>query len=143
MDSLTFPANHRFFPPYRDPGGMLSRLGRMLRRNEKTPDNLGCAWFFQKRFSKSTGVFFIILSRRIQSLDFIRNGTHHRMWRVNVKHQTQLWIRDASQDRLPEIHSTLRRGDFQRITGQTTQDCRFRKFTLTNSLHQRHLLVGR
>ena len=34
---------------------------------------------------------------------------------MNAKHQTQLWIRDASQDRQPEIHSTLVREDFQRI----------------------------
>ena len=35
------------------------------------------------------------------------------------------------------------REDFQRIVGQTNKDCRFRIFTLTNSLHQQHLLVGR
>ena len=61
---------------------------------------------------------------------------------MNVKSQTQPWIRDASQDRQPEIHSTLMREDFQRIMEQTNKDCRFRNFTLTNSLHQQHLLVG-
>ena len=50
------------------------------------------------------------------------------MERVNVKHQTQTWIRDASHDRQPEIHSTLMREDFQRIMGQTNNDCRFRIF---------------
>ena len=34
----TFPVNRRFFPPYRDPGGMLSRRGGMLSRNDKPPD---------------------------------------------------------------------------------------------------------
>ena len=34
---------------------------------------------------------------------------------MNAKHQTQLWIRDASQDRQPEIHSAQVREDFQRI----------------------------
>ena len=47
------------------------------------------------------------------------------------KTQTQLWIRDASQDRQPEIHSTLGREDCQRIMGQTNKDCRSRNFTLT------------
>ena len=47
---------------------------------------------------------------------------------MNVKTETQLWIRDASQDRQPEIHSTLRREDLQRIMGQTNKDCRFRIF---------------
>ena len=42
---------------------------------------------------------------------------------VNVKCQTQLRIRDASQDRQPEIHSSLVREDFQRIMGHTNNDC--------------------
>ena len=62
---------------------------------------------------------------------------------MNVKTQTQLWIRDASQDHQPEIHSTLRREDVQRIMGPTNKDCRFWIFILKNSLHQQHLLVGR
>ena len=61
---------------------------------------------------------------------------------MNVKTKTQLWIRDASQDRRPEIHPTLMREDFQRIMGQTNKDCRFRIFALTNSLLQQHLLVS-
>ena len=32
------PSQPAFFPPYRDPGGMLSRPGRMLSRNDKPPD---------------------------------------------------------------------------------------------------------
>ena len=40
-------------------------------------------------------------------------------------------------------HSTLVREDFQRIMAQTNKDCRFRNFTLTNSLLQKHSLVGR
>ena len=35
------------------------------------------------------------------------------------------------------------REDFQRIMGQTNNDCRFRILISTNSLHQQHLLVGR
>ena len=40
-------------------------------------------------------------------------------------------------------NSTLRREDSQRIMEQTNKDCRSRKFTLTNSPLQQHLLVGR
>ena len=36
---------------------------------------------------------------------------------MNVKTQTQLWIRDASQDSQPEIHSTLRRDYFSKDYG--------------------------
>ena len=32
------PSQPAFFPPYRDPGGMLSRPGRLLSRNDKPPD---------------------------------------------------------------------------------------------------------
>ena len=38
---------------------------------------------------------------------------------------------DASQDRQPEIQSTLMREDFERIVEQTNKDFRFRNFTLT------------
>ena len=51
---------------------------------------------------------------------------------MNAKHQ--LRIRDASQDRQPEIHSTLVREDSQRIMGQTNNDCRFRIFILTKQI---------
>ena len=37
---------------------------------------------------------------------------------------TQLWIRDASQDRQPEIQSSSVREIFQKIVGQTNNDCR-------------------
>ena len=45
---------------------------------------------------------------------------------VRTKHQFRL--RDASQDRQPEIQSSLVRDDFQRIMGQTNNNCRFRNF---------------
>ena len=38
VDYPTFPVNQRYFPPYRDPGGMLSRPARMLSRSDKPPD---------------------------------------------------------------------------------------------------------
>ena len=37
------------------------------------------------------------------------------MWRVNVRFQEQPWIRDSSQDRQPDVHSILRRENFQRM----------------------------
>ena len=51
---------------------------------------------------------------------------------MNAKHQTQLWIRDASQDRQPEIHSTL--VGFSKIYGADQQrlqisDLHFDKFS--------------
>ena len=52
---------------------------------------------------------------------------------MKANHQTQLWIRDASQDRQPEIHSTLVREDFSKNYGADQQrlqisDLHFDKF---------------
>ena len=52
------PSQPALFPPYPDPGGLLSRT-------DKPPDFFSYAWFFGKRFCKPTGVFFIAMSRRI------------------------------------------------------------------------------
>ena len=51
--------------------------------------------------------------------------------------------RVSDVDRQPEIHSSLVREDFQRIMGQTSNDCRFRILILTNSPRQQHSHVGR
>ena len=44
------PSQPGFFPPYRDPGGMLSRPERMLSRNDTPPDILGHAWYIGNVF---------------------------------------------------------------------------------------------
>ena len=64
------PSQPALLPPYRDPGGMLSRPGWMLSRNDKPPDIWDTHGISGNVFGKSTGVFFITVSRRIQSLDF-------------------------------------------------------------------------
>ena len=56
------PSQPALLPPYRDPGGMLSR-------KDKPPDIWDTHGISGIVFCKSTGVFFITLSRRIQSLD--------------------------------------------------------------------------
>ena len=63
------PSQPALLPPYRDPGGLLSR-------NNQPPDIWNSQGIPGKRFCKSTSVFFVTLSRRIQSLDFQRNGRH-------------------------------------------------------------------
>ena len=57
------PSQPALFPPYRDPGGLLSR-------NDKPPDIWDTHGISGNVFCKSTGVFFITLSITIQSLDF-------------------------------------------------------------------------
>ena len=58
------------FPLYPVPGGMLSRFRGNAEPQRWAAKNWGHAGYIGKRFCKSTGVFFITLSRRIQSLDF-------------------------------------------------------------------------
>ena len=52
------------------------------------------------------------------------------------ENQTPVRIRDASRDRRPEIQSSPAREDFQRIMGQTNNECRFQILILTNSPRQ-------
>ena len=63
--------------------------------------------------------------------------------RRKVKDHNKIEIWDANLDRQPKIQSSSVEETLKRIMGQTNNDCRFRIFTLTGSLHQRHLLAGR
>ena len=57
-----------FFPPFPDPGGMLSRSLGMPSRREGPPSILGHTCYIGKRFCKSSGVFFSTLSAIVQSM---------------------------------------------------------------------------
>ena len=124
-----------FFPLHPDPGGMPSRK-----------NGQPSIW---DRHGISGIVFLQIQQRLLQH--FIRRSwthgvlmyqnTHHHMWWVRAKHH--FTIRDASQDRQPEIQSSLVREIFQRIIRQTNNDCRSQIFILTNSPRQQHSLVGK
>ena len=71
------------------------------------------------------------------------NVSEHTSLHVMSESQTQHWIRDASQDRQPEIQSSQAREIFQKIMEQTNNDCRSQIFILTNSLYQPRLISGR
>ena len=63
--------------------------------------------------------------------------------RRKVKDQNKIEIWDASLDRQPKIQSSSVEETLQRLMEQTNNDCRFRIFISTNSLHQLRLLAGR
>ena len=44
------PSQPVLLPPYRDPGGMLSRPGRMLSCNDGPPDTLGQGMVYRETF---------------------------------------------------------------------------------------------
>ena len=106
------PSQPALLPPFRDPCGMLSRSVGMPTRNDKPPD----IWdthgvsgnVFLKPPASSSAPYPQFSIRGAPMYQY----THHRMSRVTAKHKTQPWIRDASQDRQPDIHSTPRRDDF-------------------------------
>ena len=137
------PSQPALLPLFRDPGGMLSRSEGMLSRNDEPPDIWDTHGISGSVFVNPTASSSSPFPGGFNPWYPTCRNTHHRMSRVNAKHQTQLWIRDASEDRQPETHSTRRRQDFQRIMGQTNKDCRFRIFNFDKFLTQQRMLVGR
>ena len=131
------------FPPHPDPGGMLSRsLGTPSRKNGP-PSIWDTHGILGNVFA---GPVVSSSAPYPQELNPWSSGisepfTHQRRRTMRIKHLFR--IKDASQDRQPAIQSFLVREIFQRIMGQTNNDCRFQIFILTNSLHQQRLLVGR
>ena len=67
---------------------------------------------------------------------------HRVSWTRGRLALTQEAVR-ASLDSQPKILSSAVEETLQRIMGQTNNDCRFRIFISTNSLHLRRLLTGR
>ena len=132
-----------FFPPHPDPGGIPSRSVGMLSRNDKPPDIWDTHGFSGNVFVNPTASSSSPHPQ--ESNPWVSNVSEHTPPHVMSERQTPdtaLGPRWQS-GRQPEIHSTLVREDFQRIVGQTNKDCKSRNFTLTNSLHQLRLLVGR
>ena len=95
---------------------MLSRSLGMPSRNDRPPSIWDTHGTSGNVFANPTESQQLIRQSRIHG-SLLYQNTHHHMWWVKAKHQ--LWIRDASQDRQPEIHSSLVREDFQIIMEQT------------------------
>ena len=64
----------------------------------------------------------------------------------HVMSESQTPVQDQRCQSGPSAKNSVipsKRRQFQRIMGQTNNDCRFRISTLTSSLHQQRLLAGR
>ena len=127
------PSQTALLPPHRDPGGLLSR-------NNQPPDIPEFAGYIWKRFCKSTSVFFVTLSRKIQSLGLERNGrracTHKygeaRLHVVNVRFHSlnsEIAARTVSRKFIRPLEEKI----LQELRCRPTKDWRSRNFTLTNS----------
>ena len=121
------------FPPH-----PIHRNAEPQRRAAK---HLGHTWYIGKRFCKSSRVFFSTLSAGIESMGFSFFRTH--ITTCDEKKPNNSSGSEASQDRQPEIQSSLVSEIFPRILGHTNNDSRSQIFISTNSPLQQRLLVGR
>ena len=130
-----------FFPLHPDPGGMLSRSLGMPSRKNGPPSIWDTHGISENVFANPTASSSALYPQ--ESNPWCSDVSEHtsHMWWVKAKHQFR--IRDASQDRQPEIQSSSVREDLQRIMEQTNNDCRFQILILTNSPRQLCLLAGR
>ena len=119
------PSQPALLPHFRDPGGMQSRSLGMPSRNDRPPDVLDTHGISGNVFANPTASSSAPYPQESNGFLTYQN-THHHMWWVNVINQYR--IRDASQDRQPEIDSTLRREDFQRIMSRPTNTADFSTF---------------
>ena len=83
----------------------------------------------------------LILKSCINGIHRSRSRSIRPQWRKVKGKKIKIW--DASLDRQPKIQSSSAEETLQRIMVQTNNDCRFRIFISTNSLHQPRLLAGR
>ena len=130
------PSQPALFPSYRDPGGLLSR-------NNQPP----VIW-------NTHGISGHVFENPLASSSSPYPGGFNP-WISNVTEDTsphvtsERQIPDTALD--PRFQSgpsarnsfDLEEERFSKIMEQTNKDCRFGNFTLTNSLLQQHLLVGR
>ena len=129
-----------FFLPHPDLGGMLSRSLGMPSRRDGPPSIWDTHGISGEVFANPTASSSALYPQ--ESNPWISNVSEHTSPHVMSESQTQFRIRDASEDRQPEIQSSLVREDFQRIMEQTNNDCRFQILILTDSPRQQHSLVG-
>ena len=137
------PSQPAFFPPFPDPGGMPSRPLAMPSRNDGPPsigDTHGILGnVFAGPVASSTAPY-------PQELNPWSSGVSEPIHSSTAeKNENQTPVQDQRCQSGPSAKSSfiLVRETFQRIMGQTNNDCRFLIFTSTNSIHQQHLLVGR
>ena len=130
------------FPRHPYPGGMLRRYVGMPSRREGPPSIWETHGISGNVFANPTASFSAPYPHESNPWSSnVSEHTHHHMWWVKANNHFR--IRDANQDRQQKIQSSPEREDFQRIMGQTNNDCRFQIFISTNSPHHYRLLVGR
>ena len=135
------PSQPAFSPPFQDPGGMPSRSLGMPSRNDRPPSiwdthDISGNVFANPPASSSApypGGFN----------PWISIVKEHLSPHVTSERQTPNTAQDQRCQSGPSARNSFVSEDFQRIMEPTNNDCRFRIFISTNSLHQQRSLVGR
>ena len=130
-----------FFTPPPDPGGMLSRSLGMPSRNNGPPS----IW-------DTHGISGNVVANPVasssapypqESNPWISHASEHTSPHVMSESQTP--VQDQRCQSRPSARNSVipSEEDFQRIMGQTNNDCRFQILILTNSPRRQRSLVGR
>ena len=99
------PSQAALLPPFRDPGGMLRRSLGMPSRNDGPPSIWDTHGISGNVFANPTASSSALYPQ--ESNPWISNVLEHTPLHVMSESQTPAQDQSASQDRQPEIHSTL------------------------------------
>ena len=130
------------FPPHPIPEGMLRHSFVSPSRKEGPPSIWDTHGISGNVFANPDASSSAPYPQESNGIHRSRTRSIRPQWR-KLKGENKIKIRDASLDRQPKIQSSSVEETIQRIMGQTNNDCRFRIFTSTNSLHWLRLLAGR
>ena len=137
------PSQPALLPPYRDPGGMPSRPGRMLSRNDKPPDILDT-----QCTSGNVSVNPPASSSSPYPGGFnlwISNVTEDTSPHVTSERQNPVTVLDPRCQSGPSARNSFdpSEGGFSKNCGANQHRLQISELTLTNSLLQQHPLAGK
>ena len=132
-----------FFPPFQNPGGMLSRSLEMPSRNDGPPSMWDTHGISGNVFANPTASSSAPYPGGFNP--WISNVTEDTSPHVSSERQNPDTTLDPRCQSGPSARNSFVpvRENFQRNMEQTNNDCRFQTLILTNSPRQQHSLVGR
>ena len=124
----------------------LSRSFRNAEPQRRAAKHLGHTWYIGKRFLQIQMRFLqhLIHKNCISGIHHAKSRSINPQWRkVKDKKKKNQDLRCQSWTVSQKFSHPQWRRLFKEFLGQTNNDCRFRIFISTNSLHQPRLLAGR
>ena len=137
------PSHAAFLPPFRDPGGMLSRSPGMPSRKTGPPSIWDTHVFSGNVFANPAASSSAPYPQELNPWSSNMSENIHSSHAEKNKDQTPAQNQRCLSGPSAKKSVIPCEGDFQRIIWQTNNDCRFQIFMSTNSPRQQHLLAGR